>query len=47
MGVGQVVAHVPDPALAARRLCALSPPPITRAEWEQHLPGIPPRGPCP
>ncbi|MFI7535866.1 helix-turn-helix domain-containing protein [Streptosporangium sp. NPDC049376] len=36
-----------DPAPAARRLCALSPPPITRAEWEQHLPGIPPRGPCP
>ncbi|MFF4985569.1 helix-turn-helix domain-containing protein [Streptosporangium saharense] len=36
-----------DTALAARRLCDLSPPPITRAEWEQHLPDIPPRDLCP
>ncbi|MFF0579424.1 nSTAND1 domain-containing NTPase [Streptosporangium saharense] len=36
-----------DTALAARRLCALSSPPITRAEWEQHLPDIPPRDLCP
>ncbi|MEV4096181.1 nSTAND1 domain-containing NTPase [Streptosporangium saharense] len=34
-------------ALAARRLCDLSPPPITRVEWEQHLPDIPPRDLCP
>ncbi|GAA2966553.1 WD40 repeat domain-containing protein [Actinokineospora diospyrosa] len=36
-----------DPEEAARRVCALAEPAISRTEWERYLPGLPYEPPCP
>jgi WD40 repeat protein len=35
-----------DPKRVAERICALAPAPITQAEWDRYLPGLPYRPPC-
>jgi WD40 repeat protein len=36
-----------NPDRVADRICALAPPPITQAEWDRYLPGLPHQQPCP